>query len=72
MSTLTLRERAAEYLGPNNVSRLKVVPLGRERIAFVGPGKLWIYEEVYAPRAVVVNLSETMARNLIDALVEAS
>lgn len=67
----TLPGRAAIYFGVNNVMSLRVVRLGRGRVAFAGPTRLWLYEERNGRRfGTVVNLTEKMRDELVDALVE--
>lgn len=70
---LTLMDRADQWLGAGNVAKMKPIKLGQGRLGFVGSkGKrLWIYQENVPggqPQTVVLNLTDKMRSELIDAL----
>lgn len=66
----TLRQRADQWLGKGNLSRMREVRLGREQVAFVKGKRLWIYAENgdHDKATVIVNLSDKTRGELIDAL----
>lgn len=64
----TLRERGAVYFGRGNTASMEVIALGRHRVAFASPTRLWVYEEEPNPSGFVINLSDGMRSNLIAAL----
>jgi hypothetical protein len=64
----TLAQRAANYFGQGNTSKMRGVKLGQGVYAWVTASQMWIYDEQFSPHGTVVNLSAAMRTSLIDAL----
>jgi hypothetical protein len=69
MPKTTLTDRARIYFGRGNTetARITTVKLGHDRVAFVSPRRIWVYEE-FPTRGMVINLSPKMRGDLLVAL----